>query len=407
MLINNHNFATPQVAFITSYPPRRCGIATFSCDLLHALKHKYNNTDSSKNLFPVVAINDKQVTYEYPEDVIYVMREDNMGDFDRCGSFLKELPVDAVSLQHEFNLYGGKAGIYILSFMSTVCQPVVTTLHTVLLNPSYDQKRTLQEVCNYSASVIVISQKAADLLKDIYDIPGGKIKVIHHGVIDLPFTDPAPYKKRLGLEGKSVILTFGLLDHYKGIEHVIDAMSEVTAEIPEATFVVLGTTHPSILKNHGESYLESLKNTAAEKGLSGNVIFNNRFVSFDLLTEYMLAADIFITPYLNKERISSGALAFALGCGKAIVSTPYYYAEEMLQKERGLLVPFRDSSAIASEILLLLQDDKLRNKYRENAYRFSRRMIWEEVAGSYLECFREAGLRSKRQEAKIKKTHLQ
>ena len=314
--------------------------------------------------------------HAYPDEVTFIIRENHLDDYIQAAGFINTGPIKVVSLQHEFNLFGGKDGDYIIQLLSRLKKPVVTTLHTIPIEATPGQKQTLKDVCKLSSYIAVISNKAKSILHKHYQIPDEQVVVVPHGVHDVPYADPAPYKKIINMEGRDIILTFGLLDQYKGMEYVIEAMEKVVARFPRATFIILGKTHPAILKLHGEEYRESLKKKIKANKLNNNVFFYNEFVSLDKLIDFLMAADIYITPYLNKERVSSGTLAYALACGKAIISTPYYYAEELLSDRRGRIVPFEDSEAIARELLLLLENDKLRNEIRKNAYRFGRRMLW-------------------------------
>lgn len=379
-----------RTAIVTSYLPRQCGIATFSSDLLNSLKPNYNVNHFNTNYLQVVAVENLTPAHEYADEVTFIIRDQNLDDYIQAAGFINTRPIDIVSLQHEFNLFGGKDGDYIIQFLNRLKKPVVTTLHTIPIEASSTQKKTLEQVCNLSTFVVVISEKSKWILREHYRVPDERVIVVHHGVHDVPFANPAEYKKKINMENRDIILTFGLLDQHKGMEYVIEAMIEVVTRYPQATFIILGKTHPAILKLHGEEYRESLKEMIEENKLENNVFFRNEFVTLEELIDYLMASDIYITPYLNKERVSSGTLAYALACGKAIISTPYYYAEELLNDQRGRLVPFEDSKAIASELLLLLGDDGLRNRIRRNAYRFGRKMLWTEAGKSYYKIFAEA-----------------
>ncbi len=378
-----------KVAFISTYLPRKCGIATFTNDLYNSIKKIYVNGGREKNeeYLQVIAMNNTPEGYAYSKDVCFSIREKYRDDYRRVADYINLSQIDVVSLQHEFGIFGGEEGSYILHLLGKLKKPVVTTLHTIMKDPLPDQKKTLTQVCAYSTVVVVISHKAKQLLKDIYDVPEKKITMIHHGAHDVPFLDSSYFKEQFKAEGRQVILTFGLLDDNKGIEYVIDALPEVTKKFPDVLFFVLGTTHPEVKKLYGEQYRHTLQKRVKEKGLSRNVVFHNHFVSLEQLIQFLVAADIYITPYLGKERISSGTLAYALASGKAIISTPYVYAEDLLGEDRGLFVPFKDSAAIAEKLILLMEDENLRNRIRKNAYQYGRQMIWREVANDYARAF--------------------
>ncbi|NLI70757.1 MAG: glycosyltransferase [Firmicutes bacterium] len=379
-----------RTAIVTSYLPRQCGIATFSSDLLTSLKPNYNINHFNTSYLQVVAIENLTPAHEYPNEVTFIIREQILDDYIQAAGFINTRSIDVVSLQHEFNLFGGEDGNYITQFLNRLKKPVVTTLHTIPIEASPTQKKSLEDVCNLSTFIVVISEKSKWILREHYHIPDDRVIVIHHGVHDVPFANPAEYKKKINMEDRDIILTFGLLDQFKGMEYVIEAMKKVVIRHPQATFIILGKTHPAILKLHGEEYRESLKKMIKENKLDNNIFFRNEFVTLEELIDYLMAADIYITPYLNKERVSSGTLAYALACGKAIISTPYYYAQELLNDQRGRIVPFEDSEAIARELLLLLGDDDLRNEIRRKAYRFGRKMLWTEAGKSYYRTFAEA-----------------
>ncbi len=379
---------TPKVTFISSYPPRRCGIATFSQDLLSSLAKQYNREEVTNNSLQVIAVDDiEEPINNYPSETTFVIKDHSLNDYYEAAEFINASSQDIVSLQHEFNLFGGEEGYYIINLLNKLKKPVVSTLHTVLNNPNPIQKEIIQEISARSNYVVVMAEKAREILQDSYDIPADKGLFIHHGIHEKPFIDPSHYKPNIGKEGRPVILNFGLLDPKKGIEYVIEAMAEVTKYFPKAAFLVVGKTHPVIRKYHGEEYRQSLMQLVDDLGLNDNVFFHDEFVSLQELIGYLLATDIFITNYLNEDRTASGALAYAMGCGKAIISTPYHYAAEMLSNNHGRLVPFRDNKAIARELLLLLEDNELRYELRNNAYRYSRQMLWSNVATEYLQVF--------------------
>ncbi len=372
------------IAFIGNYVPRQCGIATFTADLLAAIAAEAQGSECW-----AIAMNDVPEGYRYPSQVRFELDQKNLSDYRLAADFLNMHLVDVISLQHEFGIFGGANGAYILETIRNLRTPVVTTLHTVLESPSPGQRAVMEELISISTRLVVMSRKGEEILRRVYGTPGEKIGVIHHGVPDTPFVDPNFYKDQFGVEGRKVILTFGLLSPGKGIEYMIEAMAEVVRIHPEAVYMVLGATHPHIKREQGESYRLSLQRQARELGVEDHLIFHNRFVSLQELCEFLGAADIYVTPYLQKEQIVSGTLAYALAAGKAVVSTPYWYAEEMLSKGRGKIVPFRDPKALASAVIELLDNEVERHAMRKRAYTFSRKMIWKEVAHRYLALFSE------------------
>ncbi len=311
-------------------------------------------------------------------------------DYTEAAEFLNISSVDVVCLQHEYGIFGGDDGKYILDLLEALRKPVVSTLHTVLNRPSEGQKATLERVCAISNQVVVIADKAKGMLNELYGVPLDKIVRIPHGVPNVPFMDPGYYKDQYHLEGRKVLLTFGLIGPGKGIEHAIDAVALLVKEFPNLTYVVLGATHPEVKRQFGEAYRTSLEQRVEAKGIKDNVLFFDRWVSDEQLHEFLLMADLYITPYLAKEQISSGTLSFAMGCGKAIVSTPYWYAEEMLADGRGLLTEFADAAGMAEGLRRLLSDEVECNQIRKRAYQFTRSMIYDEVGHRYLEAFSRA-----------------
>ncbi|HEX5133536.1 MAG TPA: glycosyltransferase [Candidatus Krumholzibacteria bacterium] len=374
-----------RVCFIGNYLPRQCGIATFTTDLCEAFSHQYNKTSCI-----AVPVNDVGTGYPYPPRVRFELTEKDIESYRRAADYLNITNVDLVCLQHEYGIFGGRAGSHILALLRELRMPVVTTLHTILRNPDPDQLRVLQEVMALSDRVVVMSRRGAEFLRDIYKVAPEKIDEIPHGIPDVPFVDPSFHKDLFGVEGKTVLLSFGLLSPNKGIENVIAALPAILAEHPDVVYMILGATHPHVVRNDGESYRMSLQWLAQEKGVESQVIFMNRFVSLEELLEFISAADIYITPYLDEAQITSGTLAYTVGAGKAVVSTPYWYAEEMLADGRGTLVPFRDPAALARGVNDLLDHDATRHAMRKKAYLFGRAMIWPVVARRYMESFERA-----------------
>ena len=298
--------------------------------------------------------------------------------------------MDVVCLQHEYGIYGGSAGSYILTLLRHLTMPVVTTFHTILKDPNEEQLLVLKSIADLSSRVICMTEKGRDFLINIYEIPEDKIDVISHGIPDMPFVDPHFNKDKFGMEGKQTLLTFGLLSPNKGIENMIRALPRIVAQHPNVVYMVLGATHPHLLKHEGEAYRTSLKKLAADLGVRDHIRFYNQFVELEDLLEYLGSADIYITPYLNPAQITSGTLSYAFGCGKAVVSTPYWHAEELLADGRGVLVPFGDSDALADQIINLLTDEPMRHAMRKKAYLMGREMIWQQVIQLYARSFTKA-----------------
>ena len=374
-----------RIAVIGNYLPRECGIATFTTDLCHALGGEYGEG----RLF-AIPVNDPDSSYDYPDQVRLELEQEDISSYERAADFLNFNSNDLVCLQHEYGIYGGAAGRYILALLRRLKMPLVTTLHTVLREPDANQRIVLEEIAQLSDRMIVMSELASEILREVYGVPSGKIDVIPHGVPDMSFMDPNYYKDKFGTEGKSVLLTFGLLSPNKGIENVIRALPAILAQHPNVVYIVSGVTHPHIRKREGERYREELQALAEELGVSANLILNNRFVSTEELVEHVGAADIYITPYRQEAQIVSGTLAIALGAGKAIVSTPYWYAKELLAEKRGVIVPFDDPKAIAESVVALLENDAERHAMRKRAYLHSRGTTWQKTALAYMATFQRA-----------------
>ena len=374
-----------RIAFIGNYQPRECGIATFTTDLCTALATEYGEG----RLF-AIPVNDPDSSYQYPEQVRLELEQEDLSSYERAADFLNFNGNDLVCLQHEYGIYGGSSGSHILTMLRKLKMPLVTTLHTVLRDPALEQRMVLEEIAQLSDRMVVMSKLAAQMLREVYAVPGEKIDVIPHGVPDLPFMDPNYYKDKFGTEGKSVLLTFGLLSPNKGIENVIQALPAILARQPNLVYIVSGVTHPHIRRREGERYREELQAMAEQLGVSNHVIFNNRFVNAEELLEHVGAADIYITPYRHEAQIVSGTLAIALGAGKAIVSTPYWHAKELLAENRGVIVPFQNPGAIAEVVLGLLENNAECHAMRKRAYLHSRSTTWVNTARAYMASFQRA-----------------
>jgi glycosyltransferase involved in cell wall biosynthesis len=374
-----------RIAFVGNYLPRECGIATFTTDLCNALTDEYGQG----RLF-AIPVNDPDSSYEYPDQVRLELEQEDLASYERAAEFLNFNANDLVCLQHEYGIFGGAAGRYILALLRKLKMPLVTTLHTVLREPDANQRIVLEEIAQLSDRLVVMSELAAQLLRDVYAVPDGKIDVIPHGVPDLPFMDPNYFKDKFGTEGKSVLLTFGLLSPNKGIENVIRALPAILTHHPNVVYIVSGVTHPHIRRREGERYRESLQALAEQLGVSDHLILNNRFVSAEELVEHVGAADIYITPYRQEAQIVSGTLAIALGAGKAIISTPYWHAKELLAEKRGVIVPFDNPDAISEAVLALLENPAERHAMRKRAYLYSRGTTWPKTAKAYMASFQRA-----------------
>jgi len=373
------------VAVIGNYVPRQCGIATFTTDLTEALSAEAPDIHCW-----TVAMNDKPEGYAYPEKVRFEINQNILNDYSTASAFLNINQADIVCVQHEYGIFGGPAGSHLLKLLGELRMPVVTTLHTVLKDPSPEQLEVMRTLADLSDRFVVMSRKAIDFLKDIYGVPDEKIAFIHHGIPDTPFMDPNYYKDQFGVEGRKVLLTFGLLSPNKGIETMLQALPAVIEKHPDVTCIILGATHPHVLKSQGEQYRIGLQQLVRKLDISEHVIFQNRFVELNELCEFLGTADIYITPYQDEAQITSGTLAYAMGTGKAVISTPYWYATEMLAEGRGIIVPFKNPAAMAEQIIALLDNDTTRHIIRKKAYTFSREAVWKEVARKYLEVFSQA-----------------
>src|SRR5450759_4412968 len=371
-----------RIAVIGNYLPRQCGIATFTTDLCSAISAEYGTAR-----LLALPVNDTEQGYDYPARVRWSLAQDDVKSYQEAAEFLNFNNIDMVCLQHEYGIFGGPAGSHILHLLRGLKMPVVTTLHTVLREPNPNQLMVMEEIAELSDRLVVMSQLSFQFLQEIFKVPGSKIDMVPHGVPDLPFLDPNFYKDRFGVEGKAVLLTFGLLSPNKGIENVIQALPQILSKHNNVAYIVAGATHPHILRREGDKYRASLQALAKEVGVESQVIFHNRFVSPQEMAEFIGAADIYITPYRYEAQVVSGTLAYALGAGKAIISTPYWHAIELLDDRRGALVPFQNPGAIANKTIELLNTPAIRHAMRKRAYLFARDMVWKRVAQGYMESF--------------------
>jgi glycosyltransferase involved in cell wall biosynthesis len=374
-----------KVVFLGDYLPRKCGIATFTTDLRCAVATAFPAIQC-----PVVPVNDIEEGYDYPSEVRFEIAEQDLPSYLRAADFLNITDVDVLCLEHEFGIFGGTAGSHVLALLRELRMPIVTTLHTVLREPNDEQRRVMRELTRLSTRLVVMSERGQEFLRDVYQTPAAKIDLIPHGIPDMPFADPNYFKDEFAVAGKQVLLTFGLLSPNKGIEYALHALPEIIREFPNVVYIVLGQTHPNLLRDEGEAYRLSLERLAKQIGVQKHVVFFNRFVELEELMRFIGAADIYLTPYLTETQITSGTLAYAFGAGNAVVSTPYWHAAELLTQERGKLIPFRDSGAIARAVIDLLRDDTLRHTMRKNAYKLGREMVWSRVAQLYVKSFQQA-----------------
>jgi glycosyltransferase involved in cell wall biosynthesis len=377
--------AIHKVAFLGDYLPRKCGIATFTTDLRCAVAAEFPGIQC-----PVVPVNDIEGGYDYPAEVRFEIAEQDLPSFLRAADFLNITDVDVVCLEHEFGIFGGLAGSHVLALLRELQMPIVTTLHTVLREPNAEQRRVMRELIRLSTRLVVMSERGREFLREVYHAPENKIDLIPHGIPDMPFADPNYFKDEFGVAGRQVVLTFGLLSPNKGIEFALRALPDIIRDFPNVVYIVLGQTHPNLLRKEGEAYRLGLERLANDLGVQKHVVFFNRFVELEELMRFIGAADIYLTPYLTEAQITSGTLAYAFGNGNAVVSTPYWHAAELLSGDRGRLVPFRDAKAIAVAVVGLLRDEPLRHSLRKNAYKMGREMVWSRVAQLYAQTFERA-----------------
>ena len=374
----------PSALFLGSYPPRECGIATFTKDVVDAFDRTFGVRSN------VIAVDEPGGNVRrYPSAVVARIGEQDRYSYVEAARFVNEHRAELVNIQHEYGLFGGERGEWLVDFIRAVEKPVVLTLHTILPQPDETMLRVTRELCNRSSKVVALSETGRRLLESAYGIDAGRLRVIHHGVPDVPFQGTEPAKASFGIGQRLVISTFGLINRGKGLEYAIEAMRDIVKRHPEALYLILGETHPVVRRQEGESYRESLQAMVREYGLQYNVQLVDKYLDFDELVAYLAATDLYLTPYLNPVQIVSGTLAYAVGSGKAIVSTPYLYAEELLAHNRGFLCAFRDAASIAKNVNALLDDPALRRATERRAYRFGRQMTWPHVAREYGDLFAE------------------
>jgi glycosyltransferase involved in cell wall biosynthesis len=378
-----------KIAYISTYPPRECGIATFNNNLLKAIAHDTKSVSADSF---VVAMTDSEdlSTYEYPSEVQYTIRQENQKDYIRAADYINTSLTDVCILEHEFGIFGGESGVYILPLIARLQKPLITILHTILKDPSYMQLTIIREIAKYSSKLVVMSHRAVTFLTTIYGISEDKIKLIEHGVPDLEPKLHNEVRNSATFKDKKVLFTFGLISRNKGLETVIEALPKIVEQNPDVLYVILGTTHPGVIKNSGEEYRDSLKRLAKKLNVDKNLIFINKFVSEEELYDYLTAADMYITPYLNEAQITSGTLSYAVGAGAAVISTPYWHAQELLDENRGKLFDFKDSDALSDIVNDLFKNKGQLQELKENAYNYGLHLRWPNTGSVFINTLQEA-----------------
>ncbi len=371
-----------KIAIVGTYPPRECGIGTFTKNLLNSiLVHNEGREDGYEGF--VVALNDNNLIYEYPEEVKLTIRQEHQEDYLKAVKFINLSGADLCILEHEFGIFGGQNGVYILPLLHRLEVPLIVTLHTIVKAPSYNEKAVLQEICKMAHKIVVMSHKAIEFLVSIYNVPEEKIVFIEHGVPDIQFNQEKS-KNEFKLESKKVLLTFGFIGRSKGIETVIKALPEVVKKHPDVIYIVLGKTHPNVLRHSGEEYRIFLLRLVKSLHLEEHVMFLNEFINVQDLFKYLSASDIYITPYLNEAQITSGTLSYAVGVGSAVISTPYWHAAELLADGRGRLFNFNDSNGLTSILTELLDKPEELNELRRKALDYGRKITWPKIGEKYI-----------------------
>jgi glycosyltransferase involved in cell wall biosynthesis len=380
-----------KIAYISTYPPRECGLATFNNNLIKAVNANLLDQSLLQSSMVIAMNNGDDIDeYNYPQEVKFVIRQHNQDDYSKAAEFINSSDVDACVLQHEFGIYGGESGIYILPFLNQVEKPIISILHTILNSPTFLQKAIIKEVAKRSSKVVVMGKRAVGFLTDIYQVPKEKIQLIEHGVPDLEAPLINPIREIEALKGKKILLTFGLISRNKGLETVVKALPEIIAKHPDAVYVILGNTHPGIVKNSGEEYREYLKELATTLNVNEHLVFLNRFVEEEELINYLTATDVYITPYFNEAQITSGTLSYAVGAGAAVVSTPYWHAQELLDNNRGRLFNFKDHIGLADIVNELLDQPQKLRTLKNNAYQYGLQLRWPKIGKSYISIIERA-----------------
>jgi len=367
--------------YISSYIPRKCGIATFTKDLTNAI-----NNLNPKGLAEILVLNDNGT--DYPWEAKFRIDQNNFDTYLSAAEYINNSSAEIISLQHEFGLFGGQNGEFVIPFVQKIKKPLITTLHTVPSSPSEEQAEIIKALAKKSQAVIVMIDNIAERLVNLYGVDEEKVVIIPHGVPDIPFGSTQHFKNLLNLNNKFVLSSINLVSENKGLEYVLEAIPEIVKKVPNFIYLVIGVTHPVVKRKYGEVYREKLEKICKDLKIEKHVQFVNRYVSLEELVTYLRASDSYVTPYLDPEQAASGTLAYAVGAGKACISTPYIYARELLSEDRGLLVPFKDSASIAKAVIRLNQDTGFRNTVERNSYTHGRIMIWPAVALQYLDLFK-------------------
>jgi len=384
-----------KIAYISTYPPRECGIATFNHNLMRAINANFPERKSPLNGGFVVALNDSEnlQEYEYPEEVKYTIRQNHQKDYIRAANYINTSNADVCIMEHEFGIYGGESGIYILPLINRLEKPLISILHTILKDPSYVQRIIIREIAEQSSQIVVMSKRAVEFLTTIYEVPEDKITIIEHGVPDVEASKPNPVKNLSQFRDHRVMLTFGLISRGKGLETVVRALPKIAKAHPDVMYVVLGNTHPGVIKSSGEEYRDHLKTLAAQLNVSSHLSFINKFVTEEELVDYLAATDIYVTPYLNEAQITSGTLSYAVGAGAAVVSTPYWHATELLDDNRGRLFDFKDADALAEIVIELLNQERVLRELKQNAYDYGLHLRWPVIGSEYIRVAHESSAR--------------
>lgn len=370
-----------KIAYISTYPPRECGIGTFTNNLFRSVSASQSTAASIESF--VIAINDPNLTYPYPDEVKLTIDQEQQADYIEAADFINLSGADLCIVEHEFGIFGGQSGVYILPFLHRVDVPVIVTLHTVMNSPNYNEKAVLIEVCKMASKIVVMSRKAMELLVDLYEVPQNKMIFIEHGVPEIHF-DKTEMKREFKLEHRKLLLTFGLIGRNKGIETVISALPKVIENHPDIFYIILGKTHPNVLRHAGEEYRHYLQRLVKTLGLRSHVLFLNEFIDERVLFKYLSACDIYITPYLNEAQITSGTLSYAMGVGSAVISTPYWHAVELLDEGRGRLFDFRNSGELANLLIELLDQPDVLKELQQRASEYGKGMTWSKAAEKYI-----------------------
>jgi len=376
------------ILFLSSYPPRECGIATFTQELTHAIRKNFSGVSVK-----ILALNDdEKTTYNYPEEVVQYMNSTNVQDYIEMADKINEDDtISVVSIQHEFELYGGICGDYLLYFLNNLQKPVITTMHTVFPEPEKKRREVVKTIASRSEYIIVMCNTASEILQKEYNVNVKKIRVIPHGVPSLPYMPNTQVKSKIGYGDKLLLFSFGLISSFKGYEVVIEGLPEVIKEYPNLLYIIAGKTHPVVMKNEGENYRKMLQEKIEDLNLENNVKLYNKYLPREELLRFLQAADIYISSNTHPHQVTSGTLTYAMGCGRVVVSTPYLYAKEMLIPDRGLLAEFNNPESFKSAILKLLRNPELRERMGWEAYEYTRKMVWPEIAKKYVKIFIDVG----------------